>query len=70
MPKFRARFSTQAEVWVELEATDDEDAADKAWTAASEYLQTLAPSDIGNARVDIVVDLDGIGADQIDEAPW
>ena len=59
MSKFIVRFNTQIDLAVTIEADDDMDADEKAWTIAEEYLKTV----FGNHR-DVIADasLDGIGS--------
>lgn len=75
MATYKARFSVPATVIVKLDVElpegmapedfDFEDAAsDQAWTRAQDYLRTLTGDHQG---VTIEIDLDGIGADTVEE---
>lgn len=63
---YRVRFLLPAEVTVVLDARDEEDAADRAWEAAQEHLQTFRPE--GTPSVLLSADLDGIGAESVEVA--
>lgn len=65
MSRYTARFSTTISLAVTLDAEDEEQAGDQAWTLAEEYLSTV----YGNRSLGVVADatLDGIGADEVDE---
>jgi hypothetical protein len=65
MPQYRVRFLVPAEVIVEVEADDEDTAADEAWTAAQNHLPSLAVAD--GRGVQVFADLDGIGAEAVDE---
>lgn len=62
MSKFQVRFKVPVEVVVTLDASDDDDAADRAWVLADEYANTVL-GDHQSVRVDI--SMDGIGADEV-----
>jgi hypothetical protein len=65
MPEYVARFTTQIEVSVTLDADDEDTAADAAWDVAEEYLRTVhghRPS-----RVTASATLDGVGASEVEE---
>ena len=73
MTKYRVTFTVPAEVTVDIESDQsdlliygEDDLADRAWTIAEAYLQTLTPDSNGAA---IQVSLDGIGADTVELAP-
>lgn len=65
MPHYRVRFTVPAEIIVEIEADDEDTAADNAWTAAQDHLPSLAVAD--GRGVQVFVDLDGTGADRVEE---
>lgn len=62
MSGYKVRFNTNIDITVTISADDDEQAAEKAWDIAEEYLNTV----YGNNR-DIIAEasLDGIGAYEI-----
>lgn len=63
--KYRVVFErVPMEIIVELDAKDEDTAADQAWIRAQEYLETV----YGDARgVTAAASLDGIGADTVTE---
>lgn len=66
MTRYRVTFSVPAEVVVTLDADSEDEAADQAWEAGQSHLQTLLPGST-LPSVEVLIDLDGIGADQVDE---
>jgi len=63
---FRLTYVVPLNLTVTIEADDEDDAQDRAWDEAQEYLQTI----YGDSRhVTAAVDLDGIGADEVTEVP-
>jgi len=66
MATFRLTYVAPLNLVVTIEADDEDDASDRAWEEAQEYLQTV----YGNGlHVTADGDLDGIGADEISEVP-
>ena len=66
MPRYKVKFSVPAEVVVYLDEEDEDTAADVAWELAQQHLQTVSvPSAL---EVSVHADLDGIGADSVEEA--
>jgi len=64
MPRYRVTFALPAEVTVEIEREDEEDAADAAWRVAEDYLDTMTPDAHGAS---FQGSLDGIGAERVEE---
>ena len=65
---FVVRLATTINLTVRLSAEDEETAANEAWEHAEEYLRTLTGSDRGDVTVHVDATLDGIGADEVEEA--
>jgi hypothetical protein len=67
MTKYRVGLGTRINLVVEIEAEDEEQAADEAWEHAEEYLRTVTGDSSGGRRVRADATLDGIGADEVEE---
>jgi len=63
--RYRVRFLVPAEVTIEFDAADEDDAEDRSWPLAQAYLQSLMPQ-YGDGVASISADLDGIGAESIE----
>ena len=64
MTRFTAKFMTTICLDVDVEADDEDSAAEDAWELASEYLATV----VGDHRsVSAEASLDGIGAETVEE---
>ena len=64
MSTFRLTYIVPLNLVVTIEADDSDDAQDRAWEEAQEFVQTIYSN--GN-HVTADCDLDGIGADEITE---
>lgn len=63
--KYQATFQTYINLVVEVDADNDDQAAERAWDKAEEYLRTVG----GNYRdVRAEATLDGVGADEVTAA--
>jgi hypothetical protein len=66
MTTFRLTYAVPLNLAVTVEADNEDDAQEIAWDEAQEYLQTV----YGNGlHVTADGDLDGIGADEVNEVP-
>lgn len=63
MTSYIVRFTTSISLVVDVEAGDEEAAADLGWERAEEYLKTVYGA--GDVRAE--ASLDGIGADEVEE---
>jgi hypothetical protein len=68
--KYRVSLNTTLTVTVTLEADDEDTAADLAWKAAEEHVQTYPFSRSQSDGVVVLADatFDGIGADTVEPA--
>ena len=65
--EYQVTFQTNIEIVVTIKSDDDDAAADAAWQVAQDYLWTLG-TQTGDERITSVnADLDGIGADSVEE---
>jgi hypothetical protein len=69
MPRYRVSLNTTLTVTVNLEAKDEDGAADLAWKAAEGHVQTYPFSRSESEGVVVLADatFDGIGADEVEE---
>jgi hypothetical protein len=65
MPRYRVHFTTSISLAVELDAEDENEAAEAAWQPTEDYLQTLRGD--GYRVVSVDATLDGIGGDEVEE---
>lgn len=64
MSTYRVSFYTKISLRVEIDAEDEDAAADLAWEAAEDYLRTINGDPAHGVTADAT--LDGIGADDIE----
>lgn len=65
--KYRVRIATKIEVTVEVDAPDEDTAADTAWEIAQAYAERLGTNS-GDHRIRYVeASFDGIGAHEVEE---
>lgn len=64
MTRYRVRFFVPTEVVVEIETDDEETAADDAWPIARDAMDAAG---VYRSGVAIFGDLDGIGAESVEE---
>lgn len=64
MTTYRVSLNTHLNVVVTIDASNEDDAADKAWTNAEEFAQTI----MGSRSLGVVAEatFDGIGADDVE----
>lgn len=62
--RFNVQYTVPMSVTVEVDADDRDDASNKAWDMADEYLKTIYGD---NRNVTACAILDGIGADSVEE---
>ena len=67
MRTYRITHRTTIEVIVDINAEDEDYAADAAWKISEDYLNTLS-TQTGDERIySVAASLDGIGADEVEE---
>jgi hypothetical protein len=60
--RYQVEFTTTISITVDIEADGEDSAADQAWQAAEDYLNTVHGD---NRTVRAHASLDGIGADEV-----
>lgn len=67
--RYRAYYRTHIEITVEVEADNEDDAAEISWDMADEYTHTIYGKPFQDFPITAEVSLDGIGADVVVELP-
>jgi hypothetical protein len=64
--RYRVTFQTTLNLVVDIDAEDEDEAADRAWELADRYTQTVLGD---HDQVGAEASLDGIGSDEVTEMP-